>query len=63
MRVCSIRRVEWIVWRESLLGRDVSTGVTGTTAVAPKFLNTLTLIGMREVIFHPLSFSDQIFIS
>ena len=29
---------------ESLQGRDVSTpGATGTTAVAPKFLSTLTL--------------------
>ena len=30
-------------WDDMTLGRDVSTGATGATAVAPKFSDTLTL--------------------
>ena len=47
----SMGRVEWIVWRESLLGRDVSKGATGMTTLAPRFSNAFNPIPTRGLGF------------
>ena len=39
--------IEMFKMSQRLIFRDVTTGATGATAVAPKFSDTLTLIGMR----------------